>query len=141
DWSDPDFPIERLEDVGGILHDAFLSADNETFYLASQEDNVMVAIDVEEMEVIERIETGSVPHPGSGAVWDAGGRTYGATTHAGEGKVTVWDLETNEIAGEVPTGGPGLFVRTHPETPYVWADSLFGDPPNVITVFRKEPPF
>lgn len=108
-------------------------------------DNLMLVtereIDVENAVVVDRIATGDTPHPGSGAVREAGGKQYGATAHAGEGKVTVWNLVTNEIIGSVPTGGPGLFIRSHDLSPYVWAGALFGDPANTITAFGKEPPF
>jgi nitrite reductase (NO-forming)/hydroxylamine reductase len=141
DYSQPDFPIDKVEEVGRILHDGFLSPDNHFFYLASQTDNWMAVIDVEKWELVEKISTGDTPHPGSGATWEADGTIYGATVHAAEGKVTIWDLETNEIAGTVPTPGPGLFLRSSDHSPYVWADALFGDPANTITVFKKEKPF
>ena len=35
DWSQPDFPIDKVEGVGNILHDGFLSPDNNVFYIAS----------------------------------------------------------------------------------------------------------
>jgi DNA-binding beta-propeller fold protein YncE len=141
DYSKPDFPIDKVKNVGRILHDGFLSPDNQRFYLASQNDDWMAVIDVANWELVDQIPTGDTPHPGSGAVWEADGTTYGATVHAGEGKVTIWDLETNEIMGTVPTQGPGLFIRAAENSPYVWADALFGQPANAITVFRKEKPF
>ncbi len=141
DWSKPDFPVVKLEKVGHILHDGFLSMDNKTFYLAAQMDHWMAAIDVESMALIKSIETGSVPHPGSGAAWEADGHHYAATTHAGEGKVTVWDTDTNEIVGTVATSGPGLFLRVQENSPYVWADTVFAENPNAIIVFEKTPPF
>ncbi|MBU1865502.1 MAG: c-type cytochrome [Actinobacteria bacterium] len=141
DWSQPDFPVTATLEVGRILHDGFLSPDNRTFYLASQTDNWMAAIDVETMQVVERIETGDTPHPGSGAAWEYDGVTYGATVHAAEGKVTVWDLDTNTIVGTVPTAGAGLFLRAHHDSPYVWADAVFAEEPHTITVFDKAPPF
>lgn len=141
DFSREDFPVDKVKDAGRILHDGFLSPDNKRFYLASQTDNWMVVIDVENWRIVEKISTGAAPHPGSGATWDADGTTYGATVHAGEGKVTVWDLNTNEIVGTVPTAGPGLFIRSSDHSPYVWADALFGNPANTTTVFRKEKPF
>jgi nitrite reductase (NO-forming)/hydroxylamine reductase len=141
DYSDPDFPIDKVEKAGRILHDGFLSPDNKRFYLASQTDNWMAVIDVESWTLVDKIDTGDTPHPGSGATWEVDGITYGATVHAGEGKVTIWDLETNEIAGTVETGGPGLFLRSSEHSPYVWADALFGQPSNTITVFHKAPPF
>ncbi len=141
DYSDPSFPITKVANVGHILHDGFLSADNRYFYLASQVDDWMAVIDVAKMEVVERIPTGDTPHPGSGAIWTADGTWYGATTHAGEGKVAIWDLATNVVVGIVETTGPGLFIRAAENSPYVWADALFGNPSNTITVFEKEAPF
>ncbi|RPI96590.1 MAG: hypothetical protein EHM39_10730, partial [Chloroflexi bacterium] len=138
DWSNPDFPIETVESVGHILHDGFLSPDNTRFYIAAQTDNWMGVIDVETMELVEQIETGDTPHPGSGATWELNGVEYGATVHAGEGLVTVWDLETNAIVAKIPTSGPGLFIRSHPENPYVWADTMFAEQPNRIYVIDKE---
>lgn len=141
DYSQPDFPVDKVLDVGHILHDGFLSPDNKAFYLASQQDNWMAVIDVENWTLTTQIETGDTPHPGSGAVWEAGGATYGATVHAGEGLVTIWDLSDNSIVGKVETAGPGLFIRSSDHSPYVWADALFGNPGNTTTVFEKDPPF
>ncbi len=138
DYSQPDFPVERVENVGHILHDGFLSPDNTRFYVASQTDNWIAVIDVKNWELIDRIETGETPHPGSGATWTANGRQYGATVHAGEGKITVWDLADNRIVAEIPTSGPGLFIRSHDDNPYVWADTVFAEEPNKVYVFDKE---
>lgn len=141
DWSQPDFPMETLENVGHILHDGFLSPDNRTFYLAAQQDNWMAAIDVEGMGILEKIQTGDIPHPGTGAAWEWEGVSYAATVHAGEGLITIWDMDTNQIVTSLDTPGPGLFIRTHEETPYVWADSVFAKEPHAIVVFEKQPPF
>jgi nitrite reductase (NO-forming)/hydroxylamine reductase len=141
DWSQPGFPVTAVLDVGRILHDGFLSPDNTTFYLASQTNDWMAAIDIETMTVVEQIATGATPHPGSGATWEWDGVTYGATVHAAEGKVTIWDLATNEVVGTVATAGAGLFLRAHHDSPYVWADAVFAEEPHSITVFQKAPPF
>ncbi len=142
DWSKPDFPIDKVEKVGHILHDGFLSPDNKFFYIASQKDNWMAVIDVMNWKLVKQISTGKTPHPGSGAAWTAAdGKVYGATVHAGEGKITIWDLATNDIVGTIPTAGPGLFLRSSEHSPYVWADSVFGKPANQIYVFDKNPPF
>ncbi|MEJ2750102.1 MAG: cytochrome D1 domain-containing protein, partial [Anaerolineae bacterium] len=141
DWSDPEFPIDNVENVGHILHDGFLSPDNGRFYIASQADNWMGVMDVANWKLLGQIATGQVPHPGSGATWEANGVEYGATVHAGEGKVTIWDLATDDIVGTVATAGPGLFVRGHHNSPYIWADAVFAEEPHTVTVFDKVPPF
>ena len=142
DWSKPDFPVDKVEGVGHILHDGFLSPDNKRFYIASQKDNWVGVIDVVNWKLVDKISTGKTPHPGSGAAWaGSDGHFYGATTHAGEGKVTIWDLADNKIAASIPTAGPGLFIRAAENSPYVWADSMFAEPANHIYVFDKNPPF
>jgi len=142
DWSKPDFPIDKVEGVGNILHDGFLSPDNKFFYIASQKDNWMGVIDVVNWKLVDKISTGTTPHPGSGAAWTAAdGHVYGATVHAGEGKIGIWDLSNNKMAGTIKTDGPGLFIRSSDKSPYVWADALFGQPANKIYVFDKNPPF
>ena len=141
DWSKPDFPVDKLENVGKILHDAFLTPDNKTFYLASQSSDWMSAIDVKSLKIIKQIKTGKKPHPGEGAVWKVDGVEYASTPHIGDSKAVVWRTDTNEIVGEVKTGSPGLFIRTSPEMKYVWADSVFPPASNDMTVFEKKPPF
>ncbi len=141
DWSKPDFPIAKVANVGKILHDGFLRPDNKVFYLASQSSNWVAAIDVANMKIIKKIKTGTKPHPGEGAVWEEGGVEYAGTPHIGEGKVTIWRTDTNEIVGTVKTEAPGLFIRAAHNMKYVWADSVFPPKPSEITVFERKPPF
>lgn len=140
-WAKPGFPVTKVANVGDILHDGFLRDDNKVFFIASQNDNWMAAIDVKKMKILAKIKTGKKPHPGEGAVWTSGGHEYAATTHIGEGKVTIWDTHTYKIAGTVTTDAPGLFSRSAPNMKYVWSDSVFPPKPNEMTVFEKAPPF
>lgn len=140
DYSQPDFPIAKLENVGRTLHDGFLSPDNKRFFIASQDDDWMAVVDVESWTLVDTLSTGKKPHPGSGATWSVKDRQYAATVHAGEGRVSIWDLPTGQIVDDVITAGPGLFLRSHHASPYVWADTLGGDPPNEITVFDGQSP-
>jgi plastocyanin/DNA-binding beta-propeller fold protein YncE len=141
DWSDPDYPVDKLADVGRDLHDGFLDPTNRYFYIASTGDDHIAVVDVADWSLVGYLETGDAPHPGSGAVWQADGRSFGATVHAGEGLVTIWDLDTHAIVGTVPTSGAGLFLRSAHNSPYVWADAMFAVEPHEITVFEKAPPF
>ena len=60
------------------------------------------------------------------------------TTHLGVGKVTVWGNDPInhkdaawKICYEVETDGPGVFIRTHPKSDYVWADRTKHPEPEV----------
>lgn len=143
DYSDPEFPIEKLERVGDILHEGFSNPDQTLFYATSQGSNLMGVIDVANWELVKQIPTGTKPHPGPGAVWEASdGTIYGATLHIADSSIFIWDTATNKGVASIPTVGPGLFIRTVDNTPYVWADALFSpDAPYTIYAVEKEPPF
>ena len=135
------YPVKKVGNVGKILHDGFLRPDNEVFFLASQNSNHVAALDVETMELEAKIETGKKPHPGPGAIWHENGTTYAATPHIGAGKNVIWDAHTFDVAGEVSSGGPGLFVRARSDMKYVWFDTVFPPKPNEIVVHKRTPPF
>ncbi|MCP4423099.1 MAG: hypothetical protein GY803_01265 [Chloroflexi bacterium] len=145
DYSDLDAPIVRLEGVGNILHESFLTPDQKTYYVASQASDWMAAIDVENMELLAQIPAGTKPHPGPGAVWSwegDDGTLYAATVHIADSSILIWDTATNQEVASIPTGGPGLFIMTNHNSPYVWADAIFSqDNPNTFYALEKNPPF
>ncbi len=145
DYSDLDAPIVKLEGVGDILHESFLTPDQSIYYVASQASNWMAAIDVANMELITQIPAGEKPHPGPGAVWSwegDDGTTYAATVHIADSSILIWDTATQEEVASIPTGGPGLFIGTNHNSPYVWADAIFShDAPNTFYALEKNPPF
>ena len=58
--------------------------------------------------------------------------------HLGVGKVTAWgnDPKGNpdkawKVCYEAETDGPGVFIRTHPKSDYVWADQTKHPEPEV----------
>ncbi len=71
----------------------------------------------------------------------ADGHVYGATTHAGEGKVTIWDLADNRSPAPSRPPARDCSSAAAENSPYVWADSMFATPANHIYVFDKNPPF
>ena len=139
DYSQPNFPVvEAITDVGRILHDGFLTPDGRYFQIASQEDGAMVIIDLQEMEIVKKIPAGNKPHPGPGAIIKSQGRILAATPAVGEGLITIWDTATWEVVKTIPTRGPGLFIRSNPDSRYVWVDVAFGEWWDDIVVFDRD---
>lgn len=139
DYSKPDFPVvATFNGVGNILHEAFLTADGRYMQVASQDDGTIVVIDLMDLKVVKKIPAGKKPHPGPGAVWEMKGKKVAGTPAIGEGLVTVWDTATWEVLGMVKTSGPGLFIRSHPQSQYVWVDVAFGEWWDDIYVFDKD---
>ena len=83
---------------------------------------VVVHLDVG--RTIAELPLPGLPHLGSGISWDRGGRRVMATPHLQEGAVSVVDLETWQVVKRIATLGPGFFMRSHENSPYVWVDVL-----------------
>ena len=136
-------------DTSKFLHDGFFDPSGKYFQIAANASNQMVVVDSSTGKHEATIDMGKLPHPGPGANWnDKECGPVGGTTHLGEGTVTVWG---NDPAGHpdnawkicytVETDGPGLFIRTHPKSKYVWADQTKHPEPEVqqsIQVISKE---
>lgn len=132
-----------------FLHDGFFDPTGRYFQIAANASNKMVVVDTETEKLEALIDTDKKPHPGPGANWDDPkcGPVSG-TTHLGVGKVTVWGNDPInhkdnawKVCYELETDGPGVFIRTHPNSQYVWADQTKHPEPEVqqsIQVFDKD---
>ncbi|MCT4656695.1 MAG: nitrite reductase [Cohaesibacter sp.] len=136
-------------DTSKFLHDGFFDPTSQYFQIAANASNQMVVVDAKTAKHEATIDVGKLPHPGPGANWiDKECGPVGGTTHLGEGTVTVWGNDPKghpdqawKVCYTVETDGPGLFIRTHPKSKYVWADQTKHPDPEVqqsIQVISKE---
>jgi nitrite reductase (NO-forming)/hydroxylamine reductase len=138
DYSKDDFPIVKEIEAQRFLHDGGFDNTGRYFAVAANERNQIVVVDLEKGERVARITTGIKPHPGRGANWkDPEFGWVMATTHIGEGKMTVYGADpvnnpehawkiVREI--ELPSSGT-LFLKTHPNSPWVWTDATLATDP------------
>jgi len=148
DYSDiANLRIEKI-DTAKFLHDGFFDPTGRYFQIAANASNKMVVVDTKDRKLEALIDVDKLPHPGPGANWiDPKCGPVGGTTHLGVGKVTVWGNDPEKhpdnawkVCYTVDTDGPGLFIRTHPKSKYVWADQTKHPEPEVqqtIKVFDK----
>jgi len=148
DYSDLDNLRIDVINSHKFLHDGFFDPTQRYFQIAANASDRMEIMDSVERKFVASIETGKKPHPGPGANWiDPKCGPVAATTHLGEGLITVWgnDPKTRpdqawKICYKVETEGPGLFIRTHPKSKYVWADQTKHPEPSVqqsVVVLEK----
>lgn len=149
DYTDIDnLRIEQM-DTAKFLHDGFFDPTGRYFQIAANASNKMVVVDSEDRKKEAMIDVDKLPHPGPGANWvDPKCGPVGGTTHLGVGKVTVWGNDPAnhpdqawKVCYTVETDGPGVFIRTHPESKYVWADQTKHPEPEVqqaVKVIDKE---
>jgi nitrite reductase (NO-forming)/hydroxylamine reductase len=132
-----------------FLHDGGFDATGRYLLIAANMRDQMVVVDTKERKFVTKFETGTKPHPGRGANWDD--PEYGpvsATTHLGEGLITVYGSDPEghpehawKVVREEETGGPGLFLKTHPKSKHVWTDATLSKEEGAnrqICVFKKD---
>jgi nitrite reductase (NO-forming)/hydroxylamine reductase len=130
DLTKPDFPVTPITNVGHHLHDAFLSHGGRKLMVASYDDSIVAAIDLEKKEIIKKLPAGCVPHVGGGSVVQVNGRTLGFGTNFGDCQkevVSVWDLDKMEVVKQVPVLGGTESPAAHYNAPYVAVDIISKD--------------
>lgn len=149
DYSDLDnLRIDQME-TAEYLHDGFFDPTGRYFQIAANYSNKMVFVDTVTRKQVGMLETGQIPHPGPGANWvDSECGPVAGTTHLGEGLMTFWGNDPEghpdqawEICDQIETDGPGLFVRSHPESNNVWIDQAMHPEADVnqwVMVMNKE---
>ena len=149
DYSDLDNLQVTMINSAKYLHDGFFDPTGRYFQIAANASNKMVVVDTVERKLEAMIDVDKLPHPGPGANWnDPKCGPVGGTTHLGVGLVTVWGNDPKghpdqawKICYTVETDGPGVFIRTHPKSDYVWADQTKHPEPEVqqtIQVISKK---
>jgi nitrite reductase (NO-forming)/hydroxylamine reductase len=149
DYTDLDNLAISMVNSAKFLHDGFFDPTGRYFQIAANASDKMVIVDSNTGKLEAMIDTDKKPHPGPGANWnDDKCGPVGGTTHLGVGKVTVWGNDPKghkdqawKVCYEVETDGPGVFIRTHPTSQYVWADQTKHPEPEIqqsVKVFDKK---
>jgi cytochrome c553/DNA-binding beta-propeller fold protein YncE len=79
-----------------------------------------------------------MPHLGSGISFQYQGQAVLATPNLQQGLISVIDMKTWQIIKQIPTPGPGFFMRSHERSPYLWVDSMMApQAKHILTVIDK----
>ena len=60
-----------------------------------------------------------------------------ATPNLKDPQVTVIDMTTWKTLAQIPTAGPGFFMRSHEATPYAWVDAFNSPSKDTLQVIDK----
>jgi nitrite reductase (NO-forming)/hydroxylamine reductase len=126
-------------DTAKFLHDGFFDPTGRYFQIAANASNKMVVVDTKDWKTEAIIDVGKKPHPGPGANWvDPKCGPVGGTVYLGEGKVTAWGNDPKghskqawKVCYNIETDGPGVFIRTHPNSAYVIVDQTKHPEPDI----------
>ncbi len=131
------FPLRRIS-VDDYLDDFYL--DKEAIVIAGvtgKGKGQVVDLDTRKV-VVPDIDLPGKPHFGSGVSLDYKGRKVLAVPNIRKGIVTVLDMETWKVLKQIKTLGPGFFMKTHKNSPYIWLDVFIGPDKDVMHVIDKQ---
>jgi hypothetical protein len=83
----------------------------------------LLLYDLDGERVLATLPTEGLPHLFSACFFERRGRLHAAFNHLGAPKLSILDMQSFRVEKEIPLIGSGFFVRTHPGSPYLWADT------------------
>lgn len=120
------------------LDDFFFSPDYRFLIGAARASDQGVVVNLSQGKEVANLPLAGMPHLGSGISWMRGEDRVLATPHLREGMISVIDMNTWTLLKTIKTDGPGFFMRSHENSPYVWADVFFGPNKDKLHVIDKQ---
>lgn len=126
-----------------VLDDFFFTQDYAELMGASRE-GVGQVVNLDARKKIANLPLAGMPHLGSGVTWkwrtaDGEERTVMASTNLRSSEVTVIDMKTWEVIRQIPTRGPGFFLRSHETSRYAFVDSMMSpQAKHILQVIDKQ---
>jgi hypothetical protein len=120
----PGFLNARRTPLEDVLDDFFFTPDYRQVVGTSRDGKRGQVVHLDVRRAIATLELPGLPHLGSGITWQRDGMRVMATPNLREGVVTVVDVATWKKVKEIPTSGPGFFLRSHEASRYAWVDSM-----------------
>lgn len=131
------FPVRKIT-TPDYLDDFFFDQSYEYVMGASRSGAGGQVIDLVIGQKTADLDLPGMPHLGSGITWKHGDTTVMATPHLKDNAVSVIDMKSWKTVKRIETLGPGFFMRSHENSPYVWVDVFFGPNRDVMHVIDKQ---
>jgi DNA-binding beta-propeller fold protein YncE len=123
--------------VKDYLDDFFISQDY-TQIAGTARGGKGQVVDLDIGRAVAALDLPGMPHLASGISFESNGRVLLATPNIKDGLVTVLDTKTWQVIKQIPTLGPGFFMRGHENSRYLWVDVFFGKDADAMQVIDKE---
>ncbi|MDP2740727.1 MAG: cytochrome D1 domain-containing protein [Pseudorhodobacter sp.] len=120
------------------LDDFFFTPDYRNLIGTNRTGDQGVVVNLDVGREIATLPLPGMPHLGSGITWESQGRRVMATPHLNEAVLSVIDIDTWQVVRTIKTDGPGFFLRSHENSPYVWADVFFGEHKDEMHIIDKQ---
>lgn len=131
------FPVRAIA-VEDYLDDFFFDRGYDNLVGTSRDGKTAQVVNLHVKRGIERVALPGMPHLGSGITWDWQGRPVLATPNLRDGLVTVIDTKNWSVIRNIPTAGPGFFMRSHEQSRYAWVDAFNSPRHDTLQMIDKE---
>jgi hypothetical protein len=120
-----------------VLDDFFFTQDYSELIGASREAGKGQVVNLDVRRRIATLDLPGMPHLGSGITWQLDGRRVMATPNLKEPVLSVIDMKNWQTLKQVPTLGPGFFLRSHENSRYAWLDAMMSPRKDTLQVIDK----
>ncbi len=134
---EPTFEPRRIK-AADFLDDFSFTPDYRHLLATSRKAHGGQVIDLDTGKAVTDIPLPGMPHLGSGIYWKRDGKWVFATPNVSKGLISVLDMETWKLIKEIPTEGPGFFMRSQANSPYAWTDVFFGPNNDAVHLIDKQ---
>ncbi|MCH9813261.1 MAG: nitrite reductase [Epsilonproteobacteria bacterium] len=105
------------------IEDFFIDPFDKFLIATARHGKVLRVYDIKSLKPVFEHAMEGMPHLFSATYWYNNGKFYFATPHLRKPYVTVWQMYDWKFEKQIEIGGDGFFVKTHPNTPYLWIDN------------------
>jgi DNA-binding beta-propeller fold protein YncE/cytochrome c553 len=120
-----------------LLDDFFFTRSYSELLGAAREGGKGQVVNLDVRRKIASVDVPGMPHLSSGITWDWNGRNVLATPNLRQGLVSIIDTRDWKVVKQIPTLGPGFFLRSHENTPYAWVDAFMSPRKDTLQVIDK----
>jgi len=115
-----DITYSKIEEP---IEDFFIDPYDKFLIATARRGKVLRVYDIATMKPVFEHAMEGMPHLFSATYWYSNGNFYFATPHLRKPYITVWKMYDWAFEKQIEIGGDGFFVKTHPNTPYLWIDN------------------
>ncbi len=95
-------------------------------------------INLDARQRVAELPLPGMPHLGSGIAFTYQGQPVLATPNLQQGLISIIDMKSWQIIKQIPTPGPGFFMRSHEHSRYMWTDAMMSPTAkHIMTVIDK----
>lgn len=134
----PGFLPPRRTPLAAVLDDFFFDQ-GYTHVMGASRDGKGQVVNLDIRRKVSDLALPGMPHLGSGVTFTWQGEPVMASTNLKDGLVTVISMRDWRVVRNIPTRGPGFFLRSHSKSPYAFVDSMMSrENKNVLQVIDKQ---